>query len=312
MTEPLGLMPDIAPAQAATSVHAKRLRGLLQLWNIFKDARDAAASLVTDFAILSPHHRSVFSKALVVDYAKPWLGNRGQDLRALLNGSDEISFLSHIISASGTHAALQELRNKIVAHSDEGYESVGIAIKAARSVNIPQHQPRDPGTLSHVHIPLAIRVDSNRAYAISDKAKLQEILEHIELCLKATAAEISAEAAKLRAVGFQHMHVLEKLTDVFTIELQAQTGTAAHFDVELVTLESFPLVFSGPTPVEPQIGSSSLEYVLTCYEPDPSLPGSVDVKGRGYHFRTMPSDVPGKSKASVSYPKYPYPAELPP
>ena len=308
------LTADIEDARIHLEPLALRLRGLFQLWTIFTTAESMANAYVRDQKNLQWEAHMAFTKAVIVEYAKPWSGRNGKALKSTLDTSKNIPFLLPVTDASGTHNAMLELRNRMAAHIDEHFESIGVTFRGIAIANANPHRPQDPGTLDNVFLPVAPKMESIRGmWWIEDTAKWKEISDHISKCKIATQEQLAEEARDLRNECFDHMHVLNKMTDLILMEAISPTVNppTAHQSYDIQSGQNLTPTINIGAPQKTKLGDQHIKAVVTIFEPSPSLPGDTEVKGRGYRLTLPEPDANGQAQWNVQFPKYPYPAEMP-
>lgn len=151
---------------------ALRLRGLGQLWNVFFMAHKVAVAFCESRAAgqCGPEAHIAFTKALVIDYGKPFTANRSRTLRAL-----DRSYLDGLVD-SDIHGKLMELRHKMVAHIDEGFETQNVIVIGSTTINnIP-----NPKRLEKVFVGFGARVEMLGApWWLEDSSTIEAIRDHI-------------------------------------------------------------------------------------------------------------------------------------
>jgi hypothetical protein len=311
--KPLDLSADIAEARAILEPASIHLRGMFQLWNILTTANKMCEAFIRDFDNLSYEAKLAYTKGIIVDYFKPWSGNRSKALKKIINSRGEILFLNAILIKSNTHNALKELRNKMVAHIDEGYESLAVTLRGATIKNVLANRPQQPGTLNEVFIPFAVKIESGRGiWWIDNKAKLAEIQTHIDECLQATRVELSKLATDFRNLCFQHIHVIKSLPDVVSIEeFSPITASSGNLSYHYKASATLAITFSFKPATSTKLGDSNIQGLVGFYEPAPSLPSNIKVDGKGYRLKLPEPDANGTVQYTVTFPKYPYPAIKP-
>jgi hypothetical protein len=307
------LAKDARKADVELRPFVKSLCGHFQLWNIFTSALKMTEAFARDFNTLSYEAKLAYSKAIIVDYAKPWSSNNSKPLKSLIDENGKITFLESVINNSHTHSALVELRDKLVAHIDHGFEGLGVSIRGATIGNNPQNRTQDPGTLDNVFVPVSIVIENARGiWWIDDPEGIREIEQHLQNCITETQHSLSKLATEFRDKCFEHAHVLNRLEELFQIrELEEKDSDIPyHKNYEFERSSTLNEKFHISNPKETKFGSSRINTLVGRYEPDPSLPSDLDLEGRGYRL-IIKDNSNGTVNWNVIFPKYPYPAEKP-
>lgn len=298
---------DEIRAREALKPHLSKLRGLLQMWINFSSARDVADEFATNFDDLNRALRMACNKALIVDYYRPWSGNHNPDLELLAEGSRRPTRYPFMdaVTAKPEHEYLKELRNKLIAHAEEGYEAFGVTVKGATVINHPLQERRIPS----VFLPVQFILGNVRGISwIKDKGKIKEIKEHIDFAMTEVQKELHKVAAKFHSICIDHMHVLGNLTDVVQIDSMPNSprpgGVGLHFDLKSHgRTGNKPIISSAPT--KTMIGDEYLEQFAVVYEHNPGFPDELEVQGRGWRLRVV-MDEQGTGSFDVSFVGYPY------
>jgi len=305
----IDLKEDIEEAQSLLEPHATRLKGLVQLWNIFTSAKTIADEYYKEFDNLSYPLKVASTKGLVVDYFKPWSGNYSEELNSLrvFSTSKKWSypFLDRIIGTH-IHQSLEEVRNRMVAHIDKDFEGLGVTVKGATVANKPAHGQKQEGTLENVFLPATIMLTSNRGmWWLSDKDKLGEICDHINETKKLVEEEIRVSTSIFRDLCMDHMHVLKNMSDIIGVEeLPFQEG-----NIDVTSPGELPKPFYSSMPISTMIGDENIQSLITVYAPRPAYPTNIDIKGKGYILKLGNVTDQSKLEMQVVFPKYPYPKE---
>ncbi len=303
----INLKKDIAEAHHALESHVKRLKGLLQMWNIFTSAKTIADEFYKEFDNLSYPLKVASTKGLVIDYFKPWSRNYSEELNSLQVFKNKkkwtYPFLDAIVK-KGVHQGLEEIRNRMVAHIDKDFEGLGVTVKGAIINNKPTHGPQQPGTLDNVFLPTTIKIASTRGiWWLSNKDKLGEICSHINETKKLVEEEIRVSTTIFRNACMDHMHVIKELPDVFGIEeLPFKKG-----HIEEKSFGELPKPFYASSPISTKIGDENIQSLVSIYESRPNYPTNTKIKGKGYILQLVTNNDEGKLKMNVIFPKYPYP-----
>tara|TARA_B110000116_G_scaffold259981_1_gene262626 strand:+ start:100 stop:1032 length:933 start_codon:yes stop_codon:yes gene_type:complete len=304
----LNLSTDIQEAKDILEPKGLELRGLLQLWNILTSSDTMCSAFIRDFDNLNYETKLAFTKSIIVDYGKPWSGNRSTAIKSIMV-SKQFPFLNPTIAKSNIHNELGELRNKMVAHIDEGYESLGITLRGTTMANINPRRAQDPGTIDELFMPFSVRIESGRGmWWLNDKGKINEISVHIKECIEETGKEISKKATDFRNLCFEHAHVLKSIPDVVSIEEFAPiSGTAENPTFNYESSANLGIRFSLTPATAITLGDSNIQSTVGIYEPAPSMPANLVVEGKGYKLTIPEPDENGRVSYNASFPKYPYP-----
>jgi hypothetical protein len=280
------LTEDIVEAREILAPYCSRLLGLIQLWNIFTSAKQIADVYISNFDQLSYQAKLSFTKSIVIDYAKPWTGNRSTALNAI-KSSRSYDFL-HEVEGSPIHEEILELRDRLIAHIDEGYEGLSITLAGGTIVNVNPHRPRDEGTLADVFIPTVVRLGSIRGmWWIESPDKLKDMLQQIELALTSTQNEI-ASCAK-------------------TFLEESLNFPSAEFNITVQKYADNPGSLNIDAPVTLEFGDGNIQSLVAVYESTPGFDQSTTVEGKGYRFIIGDELSDEKLQMNVVFPKYPYP-----
>lgn len=182
----------------------ERLRGVVQLWTMFKKAYEVGKELRDRHGDLSVWSKHALSSMMVVDYTKPWSRNLEPSVRNL-----DKSFLSDIESRP-LHHQLKEYRNQAAAHLDTGAQPDGVAFIGGEAVN---GRPA-PDEFDRIFVPGRVRIDVAMTLGLSDPAEIAAIVQHIETAMSLTQQEVSKAAAALRDRALKHGAVLDRIPGV--------------------------------------------------------------------------------------------------
>ena len=195
-----------------------------------------------------------FTKALVIDYGKPFTGNRSAPLRAL-----DKSFLDEL-QARDIHLKMMELRHRMVAHIDDGFETQQVVVIGT---TVPNDIPNSK-RLNNVFVGMGARVEMLGAlWWLEDTATIECIRDHIEACAEATAAQIRESATTLVANVRLYGHVFRELDDLIQIQELADGDESKRFP------EQHEGQITAPTPTELQIGRQNVASMVTRYDSTP-------------------------------------------
>lgn len=147
---------DEIRARESLEPRLRRLRGLLQMWTSFQSAKVVAEEFATQIEKMNMPLLLACTKAVIIDYYRPWSGNFNDDLRSLREGTKSNWHYPFMDSVTDTsqHHYLEELRNRLIAHADGEYESLGVTIKGAIVKNVPQQAKTIPSVLLPIQITL--------------------------------------------------------------------------------------------------------------------------------------------------------------
>lgn len=303
------LTGDIAEARDILEPYATKLKGLLQMWNMFESARIISAEFHQNFDDLADSLKLACTKGLVVGYTQPWSGNRNDFLEVLKDNPGakpwRYPFMDAIV-ATHLHEGLYEARNTMVAHMQQGYEGVGVELRGGLYENKnpdPTRQKQD-GTIDDAFVPLRVVVASKRGiWFLNNKAQLANIIKHIENAREAVAVEFRSIAKNFRDECLDHIHVIAQLTDLFTVMIIPQSAGNIHLPDHGVP--TAPSTVPNPTPA--QIGDINLDSYSTHYETTPLPDAGSEVEGKGYRLKFGDFDANDNLQIQVTFPKYPYP-----
>ncbi|NKB99641.1 MAG: hypothetical protein GKR90_14255 [Pseudomonadales bacterium] len=290
------LTDDAEAAKSELEPHVTPLRGLLQMWHMFRSAGLVAEEFADQYDELSYQLKIACTRSLVVDYQKPWSGNYSPEINSLRSGQDGTSwgqlsksqkktngpwkypFLDPVVN-SHEHEALMELRNSIVAHLDKDYEGGGLTLKGVRVENLPQNRPRDPGTLDAVFLPTTPVLAGKRGFWwLSERNHIESLREHISKAEKIVGTEIRDRSSAFRIACIEHLHVISELSDLFGVA--ATPIEEGNVNVTSQTEDPQPLAMTNPKPLK--IGDQNIEALATVYEPRAAYPFGIEIKGKGY------------------------------
>ena len=296
------LTDDIAEAKTSLEPYCSRLLGLIQLLNIFISAKQMAAAYISNFEQLSYQAKLSFTKGIVVDYAKPWTGNRSSALKAIetSKGYDFLGEVEH----NAIHGEILELRHRLIAHIDEGYEGLSITLAGGSVLNINPNRPRDEGTLEDVFIPTVVRLGSVRGmWWIENLDKLNEMLQQINFALTTTQNEITSSSKAFLHESLNFMHVLKEIPDIVNIH----EFPSAEFNVTVQKYAENPGSLNIDAPVTLKFGDGNIQSLLVVYESTPGFEQGLTVDGKGYSFIIGEEQHDGKLQMKVVFPIYPHP-----
>jgi len=310
MTNEPNITDDVEIARIILDPQILALKGLIQAWNIFNTAHVLAQDYETSFDKLSWQAKMAFTKAIVVEYIKPWQSNNGKALKELAP-KGKIDFLQAVISGDTVHKSMNELRQQSVAHTNEAFESLGISFRGIRVVDEPKNRARDAGTHKSVFFPIVPEFRIARGmWWLNNKDKLREITSHIEACRNETANQMKAKAVAVRDECLHHMHVLEHLSDFVSLTplSPSNTGPDENISYDVGAADEFTGSITMSTPIKTKIGDENIQALVAVYKPSPTLPAGTKVDGKGYILSVPDEFELGKFTWNISFPTYPHPA----
>ena len=305
MTEP-NLDSDASEAHQELEPLVVRLQGLLQMWHMFQSAKVVSREFHSKFDDLTYQLKIACTRSFVVDYLKPWSGNFSSEINSLkvYTSSKKWSypFLDQI-AQKDEHQQLQELRNSSVAHLDQDYEGGGLSLKGIKVENNPTGGKQE-GTLDGVFLPaVPVIVGIRGLWWLSNKNKVEDLCIHIEEAIKLVEVEIRDNGGQFRDICVNHMHVLDRLGDLFGIvEIPLVEGNA-----NVTSHAEEPKPLSSENPKALSIGEQNIQSLVTVYEPRKEFPTEVEFLGKGYRLTIGAMTEEGQLQYNVSFPKYPYP-----
>lgn len=252
----IDLTNDIKEARSIIEPVALRLRGLGQLWHIFFMAHKVAIAF---FEARSAGQNSmeahlVFTKALVIDYGKPFTPNRSQALEAL-----DKSYLKTLM-ANDIHGNLLELRHKMVAHIDDGFETQQVVVMGTTVAN----NIANPKRLEKVFVGMGARVEMLGApWWLDDTSTIEAIRDHIAACAEATGAQIRESATLLVKMARRYGHVFHELEDLVAIQELEGNEESKRFP------DQHEGEITAARPIELQIGRQNVASMVTRYDSTP-------------------------------------------
>ena len=305
----IDLRNDIIEARNALESKVIRLKGLLQLWNIFTSAKTIVDEFHKDYDSLTMPLKLACTKGFVVDYFKPWSGNFSDEINSLKVYKSKNNWSYPFLDATiknNIHHEIEEIRNKMVAHIDKDFEGLGVTVKGATIENIIAQRPKQPGTLNNVFVPATIMLTSTRGmWWLSDKDKLGDICTYINKVKLRVEEEIRAATSDFRNSCMDHMHVIRDLSDIIGIEeLPLKEG-----NVKATSFGELPKPFYASAPVSTKIGDDKIQSLVSVYEPKPVYPTNTDIKGKGYILKLGKYTDEGNLEMQIVFPRYPAPKE---
>jgi len=297
------LTTDIATARDILKPEIDALRGLLQMWHMFKSAHVVAVEFSENYETLSYQLKIACTRSLVVDYQKPWSGNYSPEINTLKVYTSKkkwsYPFLSPVIKTA-EHEALFELRNSIVAHLDQGYEGGGVTLNGITMSNTRQ----DNNTLDNVFVPTTTVLSGTRGlWWLSDKQNISGLSKHIKSAEKLVGTEIRSRSKAFRLLCIDHMHVIAYLSDLFSV---VDTPIVAG-KVNVTTHAADPQPLSASTPNVLKIGDQNIQSLGTVYEPSAAYPSGVEIEGKGYRLKIGEILDGSPTDFQVTFPPYPHP-----
>ena len=286
---PADLTHSVTKARKEIKPLVERIKGLIQLSVIFETADIMAKAFYGIRDGSSPckgmEVHLAYTKAIVIDYCKPWTGNRSIALKNL-----DKSFLS-ALTESPIHTCLMELRHKMVAHIDEAFETQGVTLIGA---TVKNNAPM-PNRLTDIYVPLASRVDVLGApWWINDTSTILQIKTHIEKCKEITRLETSNSNYKLVDMSRKHAHVLKHMSDLISLsDLENNGQPISYPDISEGTI-------SANTPIELSIGRQNVSSLVARYDFVPPYPKESTVEN-GFRI-SYPSNSEAEPRSfSVSF-----------
>lgn len=205
-------------ARACLEGPLTRLDGALQVWTMFVGAHEIGNEFLNSRREMSVWAKHAFTLAMVVEYSKPWSGNREPAVAAL-----DKSFLDAVV-ADPRHDELREYRNQGAAHLDRGVQPLGVTIQGVVVRNDVALARRFP----HVCVPVRARADVGIALGLNSDADIGALVEHIEAAVRATVHEVRDAAHAVQEVARDHAPVLDRLDDLVRFDAATATAPGEH------------------------------------------------------------------------------------
>ncbi len=233
-----------------------------------------------------------YTKAIVIEYWKPWSDNRNNP------GLESAANCKHVkpLMQTAMHDALKELRNCVIAHADEAYEGRGIALIGTRVIN--DHPNLNPRTLPGTFVPVKLSVGSSRSFWwLEDSARMTQIRDHIALCEEAATQRIHTTTHHLLKVCLGHIHVLEHL-GLFTFE---ELETTSPGQVTVPDSNQPPEVPKLEAPAALKLGDEYVQSLVTVYAPSAFI-SQGEFRGDGFILKVDPGPDSTSLRFSVAFP----------
>lgn len=283
------------------------IKGLVQTWNCFVCTEEMAKYFYDNFIEIPFQAKTALTKAIVIEYIKPWQKNNGRALSSVRENT-KYSFIDSVIRETHIHKSIDELRQRLVAHTNEEYESISIGFRGADIPNLPTHGERAPRTLSGVRFPVVPVIKMRRGiWWIDCREKVGEIQDHARKCKDATQIEIRRRVEELRDICLKNMHVLERCDDIVgfsPLEKSESIDSVAHnFDVNIK--EEFGVGLPIGAPRKTRIGDEHINSLIAVIAPGIRFTESSETVGPGFVFRILGDENSSRMKFNISFPRFP-------
>lgn len=285
------LTADIAAARQELEHPKRHMEGAVQLWTCLTAAHRMAAAYVEDLDRLRIEAKWAYTRAIVIEYWKPWSTNQhNPGLQSAANSK----CLRHL-TGTPMHEALKELRNNVIAHAHEGYEGRGISLLGMPVVNDrPDTRPR---ALRRTFVPHGLKIAlSGSLRFLEDGAQIAEIRDHIQRCIDAATQRIRVATRHLLTVCLRHIHVLEHV-DQFTLQPLETTSPGE------VRMPSGVQPIEVPTLTQPialKLGDKHIQASVVVYEPSTYI-RQGEYRGDGFVLRVVPGLDSTRTNYTVSF-----------
>ena len=221
-----------------------------------------------------------FTKAIIVDYGRLWKSTSNKYISSL----DKSFFPSN----SPVHDELLELRDKLVAHPDKGFETMEIRAGGTTVKN----DRYDPNTHQEVFVTLNARAEIiGSMWWIKDSHTMLRIRDHIRSFLDCVFKRLKEIAKLFVSTCQKYAHVIKELNDLFSIrEFEDQgNGQRRQPDISEGSLKA-----SEPKPLK--IGRTNLVATVSIWESMSHLPKGK-VRGPGFTIEISPD-----GKFNITFP----------
>ena len=133
---------------------------------------------------------------------------------------------------------------------------------------------------------------------LEDPIRLQELCVHLQAAVDAATQVIRSTAADFAQETFRHIHVLEYLPDLFTLE---PIDTPAFPEVEMPSRHSPPTPNLSTTPEPLLLDDSNIVSLMTIYQVADQIP-MASINGNGFAISIMPDPSSGTARINVVFP----------
>jgi hypothetical protein len=202
------------------------------------------------------------------------------------------------VTKTALHDALLELRNVAIAHADDEFHGLGVTLKGITLTNDrPNLHPR---TLKRVFVPAGTMIQSSQSiWWFSQLAIVEQIRDHIQTASSAARDSIAAASAELVLSASEHIHVLDQLSGLLTLqELPLTSSSTADFRR---SGHPIPQPGSVSTPEPLKIGTHNISGLATVFEPGPEIRAAT-LSGDGFKIRISDSVETGNAQFFVDFP----------
>jgi len=261
----MDLKKETVQARSQLMPIVQELKGLGFLSMSLQNTKMMSNCFVKNYATFEPAISMAFSKAIVVDYGRLWKQTNNKYLTKI-----NMSFLPIGLSA---HNELLELRDKLVAHPDHGFETLELGI-GGMTIN---NDPQAPDTHDNVFVALNTRIEVRGSmWWINDLSTIERINSHIEDCLKYTYDRLKLRAEEFVHLCTHHAHVLKELNDLFSLREFIDDGDGKRTQPDIV---QNPLGVSEPKTLK--VGRTNLVATMGVYESGSFMPVEK-ITGNGF------------------------------
>lgn len=276
---------QIARYQESTKHLVRQLKHLAFCFDTFLIALEMAKEYQQTADKLSAMAKSAFTKAILVDYANPFMENEFEDGRKETVSTRYLLKNPHFDREM--HESLLELRHNLIAHAH--FESPGIAVTLAEFIN----NRREENTHAVVYVPGQYFLQNSSLLFVDAPDLLARLVHHIAVCGDLTVQKAHELFTMLGETMLAYAPVANS-ADCTTI-----LSKASDSEYESKT-ETDPLGIRARV-LELKIGKVGPLFTVTRLRHDDPFIG--EYRGNGYVIRSKRiDDDPSKISITVSFP----------
>ena len=261
----MDLKKEIKDARKELDPMAREIKGLGFFGMSLQNTKTMADYYVENLSNLKHEACMAFTKAIIVDYGRLWKKTNNKFIDRLDKG--------FFPTNAPVHDELLQLRDKLVAHPDKGFESLALRVGGLTVVN----ESADSNTHGSVFVTLNTRIEVIGAmWWVKDIDTAKRIRDHISTYHRITYEKLRDVARKFIFSCQRRAHVLKELDDLFSIRDFVDQGRGQR---------RRPDISEGPIhacePKELKIGRTNLVGTIGIYESGDHI-SSDKVKGLGF------------------------------
>lgn len=260
---------EIVSARKELDPLIREIKGLCFMGFSLENTRVLANYFAANVETMTGYEpRLAFTKAIVVDYGRLWKKAENQFVQKL-----DKSFYD--LENTPVHNELIEIRDKLVAHVDKGYETLAVVLDGTTVTNDVPRENRHES----VFLGMSLRGEGKGfLWWINNVDTVQRIADHIEKYRQLTYEKLKATTQVCLEVSQRYGHVIRELEDIVAFREFEDQGGGERRQLDIIEGS-----IQAPDEKELKIGRLNLTATISLYASGVFIP-SEEVRTAGYVF----------------------------